>query len=278
MITGINIVRNCIDTGYPFVESILSAYPMCDEYIVNDGGSTDGTLEVLHEMQTIYPNLTVLEIPDTENIRWDSVSNQINHMIKKAKGDWIFLANADELIHERDAMKIRHFLLSTEYPIARFDRKEIKHNWSKLTSDNYFPTRAARNVDGLRQDWNSYGGDEFLVNGGWIDPQRTLKTRFIIYHFYNMFPLNKLRKLKNDAEYLAPGDKRRVKIYEDFKKGKPIYIKPTDIYVDLPALSKGLPYMEEYYVRKCLLDKKWVEIVTGLNYSSTPGAHTFLVS
>lgn len=272
MITGINIVRNCIETGYPFVEAILSAYPMCGEYFVNDGGSTDGTLEVLEDLQKIYPRLQIFQIPDGDNVRWDSVSDQINKMIQSASGEVIFLGNADELVHENDFWAVKEEALSMVTDVLRFDRKEVKHDWTGLGQDVYHPARLTCNVDGLFQNWNHYGGDEFLQKVGdsnvWFDKDRHSRMDILLWHLYNMFPDNRLAKLKNDAEYLAPGDEVRVAHYERAKGSDPLpWIPPVNICKDLPALAKGLPYMEKYHVRECLFNRDWVEKVTGLSYS-----------
>jgi len=266
MITGINVVRNCIENGYPWVESILSAYPMCDEYLVNDGGSTDGTRETLQQLQRIYPRIKIYHIPDTDNIRWDSVSSQINHLIHEAQGDIIFLGNADELIHEQDLQKVQQDAEETTLRILRFNRREITHNWSKLSEETYHPARIAKNIKGIYQNWNSYGGDEFLYDDGWPDPDRKYRMEITLYHLYNLFPENHLNKLRNDATYLAPGDITRVKTYECFKENERRYVFPENIYRHLPAIAKGLPYMGKYQVRECLFNKDWVETVTGLKY------------
>ena len=268
MITGINTVRNCIENGYPFVEAILSAYPMCSEYYVNDGGSTDRTLETLQQLAHIYPRIKIFNIKDTPNIRWDSVSNQINHMIKQANMGIIFLGNADELIHEKDIPCVKEQTLSMIEDVLRFDRREVKHDWTRLSKEVYHPARIAANYAGIRQDWNAYGGDEFLYDHGWPDPTRESRLGITLYHLYNMFPGNRLSKLRNDAEHLAPGDVHRVKVYENYRRiTRERFKYPKNIYEGLPALARGLPFMDRYYVRECLFNVKWVEQVTGLRYS-----------
>lgn len=268
MITGINIVRNCIENGYPFAEAILSAYPMCSEYLVNDGGSTDDTLETLTRLAKVYPKIKIFNIPDTENTRWDCVSNQINHMIQQSRNGIIFLGNADELIHEKDLTNVKEQALSMVTDVLRFDRREIKPDWSKLSEEVYHPARIAVNYANVRQDWNAYGGDEFLYDHGWPDPERQSRLNVTLYHLYNMFPANRLNKLRNDAEHLAPGDVYRVSAYKRFKDTKASFKPPQKIYDGLPALARGLAYMDRYYVRECLYKKDWVERVTGLSYST----------
>jgi len=266
MITGINIIRNGIENGYPFVESVLSVLPLVDEYLMNDGGSTDGTLEVLAKMERTFPKFRVTNIPDIPNVRWDSCSDQLNTLIKMSHGDWIFLANADEFLHERDIHGIRRLIENTNWPIVRYRRREVSQNWSKLGLEEYHPARSAKKTRDLHQRWNDYGGDEFLHGDTWIDPDRQLLSDFIIYHLYNVFPGNHINKLRNDAEYLAPGDERRVLNYDLMKGRSHAFKVPTAVYYDLPALARGLVGMEYYQVRDCLFDKTWLKKTTGHNY------------
>lgn len=86
-------------------------------------------------------------------------------------------------------------------------------------------------------------------------------------HLLNMFPENKLTKLKHDAEYISPGDKTRVYRYEVFRDSAFTYKQPEQVYERLPAIVKGLRYMSKYKIRRCLYDIEWMETVTGLDYS-----------
>lgn len=269
MITGINTIRNGIENGYPFVESILSVLPLVDEYLINDGGSTDGTLEVLEQMVETFPKIKLFQIKDKPMVRWDCVSDVLNEFIRKIGDGWIFLGNADELLHEKDVPAINQFIDDCDWPIIRYQRREVVKKWSKLSEAVYHPARTARKVEGLYQNWNGYGGDEFLTSEGWIDPNRHLQSDFIIYHLYAVFPQNMLNKRRNDAEWLAPGAKGRVAIYEGLKGAKySNYLppKPEDVYPDLPALAKGLVTMGAYEVREELFDPDWLWQTTGLKY------------
>lgn len=248
-VTGINTIRNGIENGYPFIESILSALPLCSEYLINDGGSTDGTLEALQRLAEVQPKLKIYRIKDRPSERWDTVSDVLNYFIGISDSDWIFLGNADELLHEDDVPKIWNFMKSTKWPIIRFHRKEVVQNWSRLGDDVYHPTRIAWNAEGLYQNWNSYGGDEFLVGDRWIDPDRKLQSPFTLYHLYNVFPGNEYNKRRNDAKWLAPGDKHRVKHFENMSPSY-AYRTPTSVYHGLPKLARGLVGMEFYRVRK----------------------------
>ncbi|MCI4324106.1 MAG: glycosyltransferase, partial [Thermoplasmata archaeon] len=51
------VVRNGLSNGYPFVEAILAALPLCDEILVSDGYSDDGTYNVLQRLAAARPQV-----------------------------------------------------------------------------------------------------------------------------------------------------------------------------------------------------------------------------
>ena len=58
-ISGFTFIRNGATLGYPFVASIRSLLPLCDEVIVNVPRSTDDTLEQVEAIGD--PEIRVLE-------------------------------------------------------------------------------------------------------------------------------------------------------------------------------------------------------------------------
>ncbi len=73
--------------------AVLSALPQLDsdsEHLVIDGGSTDGTLEVLAR----YPHLRVVSEPD------QGMYDALNKGIRLAQGEWIVFLNSDDRLGE----------------------------------------------------------------------------------------------------------------------------------------------------------------------------------
>ena len=62
-ISGFSFIRNGIRLHYPFIESIQSILPLCDEFIIAVGNSDDGTREAIQQL-----NNSKIKIIDTV---WD---------------------------------------------------------------------------------------------------------------------------------------------------------------------------------------------------------------
>ncbi len=87
---SISIITPCLNAQPYIAEAIESviAQEISDlEHIIMDGGSTDGTLEILEK----YPHLVVVSGPD------NGMYDAINKGIGISKGEWIGLLNADDL-------------------------------------------------------------------------------------------------------------------------------------------------------------------------------------
>ncbi len=95
------ILRNVLSQGYPFIEAIAQALPVCDEMLLGDGGSTDGTLQVLRKLEQLNPKIRVYIDPwpgrgFAYDLRWAT-----NKLMGRCRGDYVLYIQANEVIHER---------------------------------------------------------------------------------------------------------------------------------------------------------------------------------
>lgn len=105
---GSLIVRDGIKFDYNFVESINCLLGFCDQVAVIDGGSTDGTAEVLKTMDN--PKLKIkyykpedwTAIEGKEKLVWFT-----DRAIEMLDTDWNFYLQADEILHERSYSWVR---------------------------------------------------------------------------------------------------------------------------------------------------------------------------
>ena len=107
-ISGFSYVRNGFNYDCPFIEAITSILPICDEFVVAVGDSTDGTREAIEQIGS--PKIKIIDTTWDLRLRAGGkiFSQQTNLALDAIKGDWAFHIQADEVIHEKDLYKIKH--------------------------------------------------------------------------------------------------------------------------------------------------------------------------
>jgi glycosyltransferase involved in cell wall biosynthesis len=113
MISGFTIVRNASLLQYPFIESVESALPLCSEFIINCGDSTDNTLELCQLLKNKYPQK--IQILRTTWQRENQTGGyqlkaQTDQCIQQCVGDYCLYIQADEVLHEEDYTPIKEAL------------------------------------------------------------------------------------------------------------------------------------------------------------------------
>ena len=100
-ITLITACYNSAATIRTAIESVLSQKGVDVEYIVVDGGSKDGTVDIIKEYadktlnsQLLTPNFTLRWLSESDKGMYDA----INKGIKMATGDVVGILNADDVL------------------------------------------------------------------------------------------------------------------------------------------------------------------------------------
>jgi hypothetical protein len=182
-ISGVTIVRNAIRYGYPAVEAIKAVLPICDEFIVNVGDSSDGTLELIKSIKD--PKIKIVERVWDMSIGQDVLSLETDYAISQCQGDWVIYAQTDELIHEEDLWQAKKYMqrylniLDVDgfhfkwlHFYGSFYRYRIDAGWFQKQ------IRIIRN-DGLCESHDGAWGFRRKDK----KPMRTVKTPFFIYHY-----------------------------------------------------------------------------------------------
>lgn len=193
-ISGFSFVRNAVDLYYPVVESIRSALPICDEFVIAAGDSTDGTTALLRGMNE--PTLRIIETvwDQSQFVRGASNAVQTNIALDSCIGDWCLYLQADEVLHEddlgplaermrayRDDPRVDGLLFEYLHFYADYDHVHAGHAWYRRE------VRAVRGRRGIRS-WKSAQGfrradgsklrvvpaGARIFHYGWVRPPRRM--------------------------------------------------------------------------------------------------------
>ena len=107
MISCFMVLKNVLKTGYPFVESIAASLPMCDEFLISEGYSDDGTFEIVDKISKLNRKVKVFrqEWPSTK--KYSVIAEVTNSIRAKCSYDYIFSIQANEVVHEKDVKFLR---------------------------------------------------------------------------------------------------------------------------------------------------------------------------
>lgn len=113
-ISGYTTTYNCIRQEYPYQECISSMLGFCDQVVVVDGGSFDGTWERLQEMAASEPRLTIKQVKRDWNGKRSSLFDgmQKSEARSLCTSDFCWQMDSDEVVHENDYEKIKHICRS----------------------------------------------------------------------------------------------------------------------------------------------------------------------
>jgi glycosyltransferase involved in cell wall biosynthesis len=109
-VSGFTFIRNGTVLGYPFIESINSILPICDEFIIAVGPSEDDTLARLRKINS--KKIKIIQTQWNENMKDRGFVYAQQKMIAhfNCSGDWAFYLEGDEVIHEDDLITIKKLM------------------------------------------------------------------------------------------------------------------------------------------------------------------------
>jgi glycosyltransferase involved in cell wall biosynthesis len=114
----ITVTYNAAKVLEDTIQSIVTQTYKNTEYIIVDGGSTDGTLDIIQKYKEHIH--TVVSEPD------NGLYDAMNKGIKLATGDYICFLNAGDGLHEDDTLQqMVHSITGTELPDVLYGETEI---------------------------------------------------------------------------------------------------------------------------------------------------------
>lgn len=138
-ISGYTTTKDCIRQGYPFEQCIKSMLGFCDQVVVVDGGSTDGTWERLNELKKSDERLLIHQQPrDWSSKRFAVFDGQQKALARAlCTSEWCWQQDSDEIVHENDYEKIKTIIkfLPKNVPLLALPVIEYWGGYEKVRMD-----------------------------------------------------------------------------------------------------------------------------------------------
>ena len=110
-ISGYVTTMNCIENGYPIADCVNSMLEFCDEVIVVDGGSTDGTWEMLNEAASsndkVKPHQHKIDF-NSQRFAYESDGKQKARARDLCTKEYCWQMDADEVVPAGDGEKVKN--------------------------------------------------------------------------------------------------------------------------------------------------------------------------
>ena len=170
---GSMFIHNAIQFDYCVAEALDSLCAVCDKAVILDANSTDGTIDLLMDVQKRNKNLKVIT-----GANWECAENldRLKILTDKAKSyldtDWQFQLQADEVIHESSFKNIRNAIQSnkwTSYVTRRCNLFGDLNLYLRYDLPQQHKPCSDAVVRLATINWNSYGDAESLQ----VDPAYT---------------------------------------------------------------------------------------------------------
>lgn len=159
----ITVVYNGSELLSGTIESVRrQTYPHI-EYLVIDGGSSDGTVEIIRKYAAEMPNLHWI----SENDR--GLYDAMNKGLQRATGDFVWFLNGGDHLHASDTVEKIAGFVSPETDVLYGETQLVDDARQPIGTMSELSTRALP----LRLHWRDYLGGMLVVHQSFV-PRRTL--------------------------------------------------------------------------------------------------------
>ncbi len=139
--------------GYPFVESIRSLLPLCDEIIVNVPRSTDDTLARVRAIDDPRVRVIESEWDETQRTSGLVLSHHTNLALDQCTGDWCVYIQGDEVLHEAGIPSMRAAMeRELNQPVVQGFLVDYSHFYGSFWTEVYSFGWYYREVRVVRRD------------------------------------------------------------------------------------------------------------------------------
>jgi len=176
-ISIITVTYNCVSTIKQTIESVLGQTYQDIEYLIVDGGSTDGTVDIIRSFDQSF--LNYISEPD------QGIYDALNKGIKMATGDVVGFMHADDVFAGKDIIQLIAEVFQTYNPDSCY-------------GDLIYVNK--KNTEKVVRVWKpgKYNAEKMKI--GWMPPHPTFYLKREIYEKFGGFNLD--YKISSDYDLL----------------------------------------------------------------------------
>jgi glycosyltransferase involved in cell wall biosynthesis len=201
-ISLITVVYNAHNSIKRCIESVLAQNYTNVEYIIIDGGSTDGTLQIIEQYK---PYITIF-LSETDKGIYDAM----NKGIKLATGDIIGTLNSDDFFADNDVLN---------QIVKAFEQNKTDTVYGNL---DYIDTKSK-----IIRKWLSGKYSEGLFNWGWMPPHPTFYCRRLLFERLGAY----------DLQYGTAADYELMSRFIHLNKVSTYYLNKTMVKMTIGGAS-----------------------------------------
>lgn len=266
MISGFIIVKDVLKPGYPFAEAIASALPICDEFLISEGYSTDGTYDVIKRISELNPKVKVFRQEWPKEKSLTVLGDVTNWIREKCSGDYLFSIQANEIVHEQSVKFIKalpemcsgtqtfsfpfiHFMRN--YKFGQEFRLRFSKNlpsiiaagdaWTLGTSKEFVRSEVLRNLKHPRMLFRyvSRGVQWTYANTGENPISRAIYLPNPIFRYWALFPQDYVEKcLKHREMFNLPNFTKAINALQNQVDHPDFWETALEMFKDGPLAFK----------------------------------------
>ena len=220
-ISGYTQAYNVMKSTYPWRESINSLLGFCDEVVILDGGSDDGTYEELQKWAAEDTRLVVKQLKRNWNDKRFALFNGQQKAAARTlcTKEWCWQVDIDEVVHESDYDKVKILLRQIPKPVKMISLPVIEY-WGgseKVRVDiNPWKWRLSKNEPNITHDVNinhrRFDEEGFLFSLGSDGDDYVFTNSYEIIPDTNFYT-PELHQVRMQA---MSGDKLSLETYENY--------------------------------------------------------------
>ncbi len=269
-ICGFSFVKNAVKLDFPLVESILSALPLCDKYLIVVGDSKDGTREMIENIGNSKIQILDSVWDESQKTGGRVYALETDKALQAVdpEYDWCLYLQADEVLHEGDYPGIREaiqkwhkhpdvegLLLNYNHFYGSYDYVSNSRKWYRneirIIRNNKI-IQSYRDAQGFRKQGQKLSVvpvDATVYHYGWVRPPAIMKQKCDVVKRYYSGEIIESNPLEFDYEQSFDALKKFEGTHPEVMKNR-IKAKNWEMNVDTGKLRMKLKYKILYYFEK----------------------------